>query len=89
MSLRDPDTRRALRSVVEAIVALCLVGLLYWLTSLLRSVPDGLEGIARGSLIILGLGTIFYGAENTARAIKLTGPLNTSAEFGEDKPDAP
>lgn len=88
MTLSNPDSRRGLRSVVEAIIALCLVGLLYWLTSLLSGVPAGLEGIARGALIILGLNAIFYGAENVSRAIKLTGPLGTSAEFGPDAPAA-
>ncbi len=87
MSLTNPDSRRALRSVIEAIVALALVALLWWLTSLLSGVPKGLESIARGALVILGLNAIFYGAENVTRAIKLTGPLGTSAEFGAD--DAP
>lgn len=84
MSLRDPDARRALRSLVEALVALCLVGLLFWLTSLLSAAPAALTGISRGCLVILGLNAIFYGAENVTRAIKLTGPLGTSAEFGAD-----
>lgn len=82
MRLTNPDARRALRSVIEAVVALALVGLLYWLTSLLGAVPEGLKAIARGCLIILGLNTIFYGAENVTRAIKLTGPAGFGAEFG-------
>lgn len=84
MSLTNPDARRALRSVIEAIAALCLIGLLYWVTSLLRAVPAGLEGISHGALIILGLNALFYGAENVTRAIKLTGPLGTSAQFGDE-----
>lgn len=89
MSLSNPDARRALRSAVEAFVALCLVALLFWIVSLLSGVPAGLEAIARGCLIIIGLNALFYGAENVTRAIKLTGPLGTSAQFGGDDPSPP
>lgn len=82
MNLADPNTRRALRSGVEAIVGLALVGLLYWIVSLLSAVPAALTGISRGCLLILGLNALMYGAENVTRAIKLTGPFDTSAEIG-------
>jgi hypothetical protein len=88
MTFSNPDTRRALRSIVEAVTALCLVGLLFWLTSLLEGIPAGLEAIARGSLIILGLNAVFYGAENVSRAISLTGPMGLGAKFGPDAPQA-
>lgn len=80
--LSKPEGRRALRSVIQAIIALALTGLLYWLTHLLRGNAEELMGIARGALLIIGLGTLFYGAENVTRAIKLT-VLGNSAEFGE------
>lgn len=88
MNLGNPDTRRGLRSVVEAVAALCLLGLLYWQTSLLSGVPAALLTISRGCLIILGLNAIFYGAENVTRAISLTGPLGWGAKFGDDPPPA-
>jgi hypothetical protein len=84
IGLRNPDSRRALRSIVEAIVALALVGLLYWLVSLLSAAPAALTGISRGCLIIIGLNALMYGAENVTRAIKLTGPAGFGAEFGSD-----
>lgn len=90
MNLANPDSRRALRSVVEAAVGLSLVGLLYWLVSLLAAVPAALTGISHGCLFILGLNALMYGAENVTRAIKLTGPLGTSAEIGgENKAPGP
>ena len=88
MNLSNPDVRRGLRAVIEALAAVALVALLYWLTSLLGAFPRELSAIARGALIILGLNAIFYGAENVSRAIKLTGPLGTGAEFGPEAPAA-
>lgn len=76
MSLNNPDSRRALRSVVQAIVALALIALLFWITGLLEKDADGLRGIARGALIICGLGTLLYGAENVTRSVKFkAGPV--------------
>lgn len=85
MSLNNPDSRRALRSVVQAIVALAFVALLYWLTHLLKSDVPSLREIARGALIICGVGTILYGAENVTRAVKVKTLLG-EAEIGNDQP---
>lgn len=84
MTLSNPDARRALRAVVQAILALALTGLLYWITGRVAHDSTVLMNIARGALIILGIGELMYGAENVTRAIKLTGPAGFGAEFGSD-----
>jgi hypothetical protein len=86
-NLRDADKRRGVRAVVQAILALALIGLLYWIVGRVDAGSPVLNVVARGALIILGLSEIFYGAENCTRAFKLNGPLGTGAEFsGDDKP---
>jgi hypothetical protein len=84
MSLNNPDSRRALRSVIHSISALVLTGLLFWLTGLLKHSNEGLITIARGALTILGVGEFMYGAENVSRAVKISTPLG-SAEVGDDE----
>lgn len=84
MSLNNPDSRRALRSVIQAIVALAVIGLLYWLTHLLSKDVDGLRGISRGALIIVGMGTLLYGAENVTRAVRFKGPFGIEGGIGGD-----
>jgi hypothetical protein len=86
VTLSNPDTRRALRAIVQAVLALALIGLLYWVSWRVRADSPAMLAIARGALIILGLGEIFYGAENVTRAIKLSGPAGFTAEFGPDAP---
>jgi xanthine/uracil permease len=68
--------------VIQAVLALALIGLLYWITSRVVSGSPVLMAVARGALVILGLGEIFYGAENVTRAFKLSGPAGFGAEFG-------
>lgn len=89
MSLANPDSRRALRAVVQAVAGLAFIGLLYWITYLLSGSATGLVTIARGALIILGIAEVMYGAENVTRAIKLTAPGGFGAEFGDDVPPTP
>lgn len=84
MSLRDPDTRRALRSIVQAIVALVVIGLVGWIIDSLRGHPKELYGIAVGSLIIVGLGTLLYGAENVTRAVRFKGPFGIEGGIGDE-----
>jgi hypothetical protein len=84
VNLRDPDSRRGLRSVVHAIVALALIGLLYWLTGLLRTDIGGLRAIARGALLICGLDALLYGAENVTRAVNFKfGPVQGGIGGGD------
>ncbi|MDP9056397.1 MAG: hypothetical protein M3N34_03565 [Pseudomonadota bacterium] len=88
--LQDPNSRRALRAIVEAGVALGLLALVWWITAALRENAGGLREIARGALLIIGLGTLFYGMENVTRAFRLQlGPGGIAAEAGPDntRPD--
>ena len=83
--LQDANTRRALRAVVEAGVAVSLLALVWWITAALRDNPGALREIARGALLIVGLGTVFYGMENVTRAFRLQlGPGGIAAEAGPD-----
>jgi hypothetical protein len=68
--LRDAESRRALRSIVQAVVALAMIPLVAWLIHLLGKEPEALVKIALALLGIVGLGTMFYGSENLTRAIK-------------------
>ena len=85
MSLRDPDSRRALRSVIQAIVALAVIPLIAWLIDLLDKQPDALLKIAMALLGIVALGTVFYGAENVTRAVKIKTLLG-EASIGDKEP---
>jgi hypothetical protein len=83
--LRNPDTRRALRAVVEAAIALGLLALLWWIADVFRSDAVGLREIARGALLIIAMGTLFYGMENVTRAFRFqVGPTGIAAEVGPD-----
>ncbi len=79
------DGRRALRAVVEAAIALGLLALVGWITEMLRDDAAGLRELARGALLIIGLGTLFYGMENVTRAFRFqVGPTGIAAEAGPD-----
>lgn len=83
--LRDPDTRRALRAMVEAGTALGLLMLVWWITDVLRGDAGGLREIARGALLIVGSGTLFSGLENVTRAFRFqVGPAGIAVEAGPD-----
>lgn len=83
--LRNPDTRRALRAGVEAAIALGLLALVWRIAEGLRGDAGGLREIARGALLIIGLGTLFYGMENVTRAFRFqVGPGGIAAEAGPD-----
>ncbi len=86
MILKNPEARRGLRSVVQAIVALVVIGLVAWIVHLLAAHPVPLENIALACLAIVALGTTGYIAENTVRAIKLKG-FGVEASIG-DAPEA-
>jgi len=62
-----------------------LLALVWWITEALRHDVGGLREIARGALLIVGLGTLFYGMENVTRAFRLQlGPGGIAAEAGPD-----
>lgn len=83
--LRNPDTRRALRAVIEAAIALGLLALVWWIADAMRGDAGGLHEIASGALLIIGLGTLFYGMENVTRAFRIqVGPTGIAAEAGSE-----
>jgi ABC-type siderophore export system fused ATPase/permease subunit len=85
MNLANADVRRGLRSVVQAIVVLAIIGLAFWLTELMRYDARGLREMARFALAIIALGTTFYGIENATRAFKVSvGIKGIEAESGAD-----
>jgi Na+/melibiose symporter-like transporter len=84
MSLNNPDARRALRSVVQAVVALVVVFLVGVIIHFLRNHPQELYGIGIGCLVIVGIGTLLYGAENVTRAVKFKGPLGVEGSIGDE-----
>lgn len=70
LGLDNADKRRALRSIVQAVVALVVVGLVGWIVHLLRTEPEPLYKIALALVGIVFAGTVFYGAENVTRAVR-------------------
>lgn len=84
MSLNNPDSRRALRSIIRGVATAVILVLLWKITGLLTHDVPGLRMIARGALMILGLGELLYGAENVTRAVRFRiGPI----EGGIGEPD--
>jgi hypothetical protein len=81
--LDNADRRRGLRSIVQAIVALMVIGLVAWIIHLLRTEPDPLYHIALALIGIVFAGTLLYGAENVTRAIKIkAGPDGLEGSIG-------
>jgi hypothetical protein len=83
LGLDSPDRRRALRSIVQAVVALVIVGLVAWIVHLLRTEVEPLYKIALALLGIVFAGTVFYGAENVTRAVKIKAGI-LEAGIGDD-----
>lgn len=83
MSLNNPDSRRALRTVVQAVIVLAMIGLLAWLIGLLsKSAPD-LSRIALTLCGIMGLYVLLVGVENVGRAIIKVGKDGAEADIGD------
>lgn len=86
LGLDNPDKRRALRSIVQAIVALAVIALVGWIIHLLRTEPDPLYHIALALIGIVFAGTLLYGAENVTRAVKIkAGPDGLEAGIGGEE----
>lgn len=82
MSLNNPDSRRALRSVVQAVIVLALVGLLAWLIALLSASAPDLFRIAMALCAIVGLYVLLIGVENVGRAVIKAGRDGIEADIG-------
>ena len=74
--LTNPESRRGLRSIVQAIVALAVIGLVAWIIQLLRTEAEPLRQIALALIAIVALGTTGYIAENVGRALKFKAGLS-------------
>lgn len=86
MNLTNPETRRGLRSLVQALVALAVIGLVAWIIQLLRTEAEPLRQIALALIAIVGLGTSGYIAENVGRALKFKAGLDgIEAGIGADE----
>lgn len=70
MILTSPESRRGLRSIVQAAVVLALLWFVWdWAD---RLDGDGLRETTRWALAIVALGTLGYIMENTTQAFKLS-----------------
>lgn len=66
--LTNPEARRGLRAVIQAISGLVGFGFIGWLIYLLQSDNASLLKIAMALLGIAAMRELFYGAENVGRA---------------------
>lgn len=86
MSLNNPDSRRAVRSVVQAVVVLVLVGFIGWLIDLLSANAPDLSRIAMALCAIVGLYVLLIGVENVGRAVIKVSTDGAEADIGGDAP---
>jgi hypothetical protein len=83
MKLTNPDARRGIRAIVEAILSLTAIGLVAWLIWLLDGQAEALETIALALIALTALGTCGYVMENVTRAFKFSaGPQGVDMEAG-------
>ena len=83
--LTNPETRRGLRSLVQAVVALAVIGLVAWIIELLRTEAEPLRQIALALIAIVALGTTGYIAENVGRALKFhAGADGVTGSIGDE-----
>ena len=82
--LTNPEARRALRSVVFTVATLVLLYFVWAWSD--RFDNETLREAMRWALAIVGLGSLFYGLENTTRALKLkAGRDGVEVEAGGEK----
>ena len=86
MSLNNPASRSALRSIVFAVVVLSLLAFAY-LFSFKLTTEAGLREVIRYAFIILFVSTLGYITETGIRSIKAKGLLG-DIEIGADAPAA-
>lgn len=82
MSLNNPDSRRALRSIVQAAIVLVLVGFIGWLIYLLSASAPDLSRIAMALCVIVGLYVLLIGVENVGRAVIKISRDGAEADIG-------
>lgn len=67
MTLRDPETRKALRAIVGAVIALSLTAMVWWFAPGVSQ--RSLATLLSFALVIVGLRVFFDGAENVTNAV--------------------
>jgi hypothetical protein len=83
--LTNPEARRGLRAIVQAISGLAVLIVLAMIVVSLKGEPNALEHVALSLISILAIAELLYGAENVTRAIKLkVGPDGIDSEIGAD-----
>lgn len=87
MSLNNPDSRRAWRTVVATVVVLLLIWLVWRITDRLTDAPS-LREIARWGLAIVGLFMLGYVMENGLRSFKWNLPGGFGGEANNGDPPA-
>jgi hypothetical protein len=89
IDLKQPDARRGMRTVVQALVQFALIGLIYSLVDDLHGDTSALSEIARFALIIVIIDSLGYALENGARAIKFSASkdgISADASGNTDEP---
>lgn len=88
MIFSDPDDRRALRSAVNAAMALVGLGFVGWIIHLVAGNAGVLLYIALTLLAINFVREILHGAENLARAVKAKlGKDGVELSIGDKEPE--
>lgn len=86
MSLNNPESRRAMRSVVQAGIVLVLVGFVGWLIYLLSASSPDEARIAMALCFIVGLYVLLIGVENIGRAVVKLSKDGAEADLGGGPP---
>lgn len=84
--LTDPESRRGLRAIIQAVGALVSLSLLAWIIWISETQHATIYMIAGGLISLAGLRELFYGAENVTRALKFSiSKDGVSADMGPDE----
>lgn len=84
MNLGNPDARRGLRSVVQAVVVMAMIATVW--ANIERLDADGTKYILGWAMIVILVGTLGYILENGLRSIKASA---WGASFDASTNDAP
>lgn len=83
--LTNPEARRGLRAIIQALSGLVGLAFIGWLIDLLSDDSASLLKIALALLGIAAMRELFYGAENVTRAVKFhAGADGVTGSIGDD-----
>ena len=86
MNLGNPDARRGLRSIVQALLVVALL-ITVW-ANIDKLDPDGVRYILGWAMVILLIGTLGYIMENGLRSVNFKGWGAEASATGADAPAA-